>query len=226
MFFRNRLWFLVLVLLFSVSLPCLADEGFKPVWKVGQHWTIKAQYRDLRLAKEKWLPPVIWRFHVRGEKKIAGQDCFALHITPAKKKNLGVQAILYLAKSDLHLVKSIELFPSRGKPQIHAQQADQSRISPVLSGGSMIPFDLPLFPLSKMKNKESKSAEVAGEHATTLDGLVFVNPVKQSWTPTEGGFQVILDDPNGKGKMVQIWKPGKPWATQTQSPTMKTSLEK
>ncbi len=207
------------VLLILLALGCCttlsaSDQGFIPAWQVGDSWRIQANYRDQTREDGAWLKPIVWQFEVKAEKQIEGQDCFVVYVTPSERPNLKVQAVLYLAKNDLRMVKTIDVFPIQGVAKARESVGNGEHLSPVLSNDSLIPYDLPMFPLDGARtDSDENAAAVGGENATTAGEFTFVEKVSQKWSPSADGqgFQVVIEDPS-KGEIVQEWKAGRPWA--------------
>ncbi|MBF0409371.1 MAG: hypothetical protein HQM10_18670 [Candidatus Riflebacteria bacterium] len=222
--FRSML-LVALLFTLSVSTTAFCSGEFMPTWKVGDNWMIEAKYRNLISQENEWLPPVTWKFSVRSEKVINGEPCWVLHISPVKRGKLKVQAVLFLSKKDLHTVKKIDIFPVKGKAQAKAKEFNAARPSPLFSDESMIPYDLPVFPLSAaVKENDANSTSVGLERAVSVDNITFVDKVAQSWKPVNGGFEISLHDPDAKGEIKQIWKENAPWAVSMNSNSVQYQL--
>lgn len=206
--------FLGLILIGIFFIPAIVTaQDFMPNWRVGDSWVIEARYRNASGDGDEWLPAIRWQFRVRNLKTIDGVSCFVLHITPAERNDLKVQTILCLAESDLRLVRAIDIYPVRGRAEKFERDADISRYSPLLRNGSMVPYDMPLFPLAAGGETRNNAAGIRTEKSTEVDGLSFVEEVTQAWEPTDrGGFQVTLTNPVSDGQITQIWREGLPWA--------------
>lgn len=214
----KRLTTILLLVLILISMPATADdEGFRPHWQVGDTWTIEAKYRDvLKPGEDAWLPAIRWNFTVRARKNIRGEPCFVLHITP-ESSDLRAQTVLCLAESDLHLVEVVDVQPVQGKLQRKTRHGDPARISPISRDGSLVPYDLPMFPLAASRHEDlANIAGCSGEESHRVDGLTFVEQVQQSWKPVEGGFEVTLENPVTTKKLTQVWRTDAPWAVTSQ----------
>ena len=224
---KNRapaLFALALISLLLIPGLARAAEGFLPSWQVGESWTLEARYRDLAKADEAWLPPIRWTFSVRNRKEIEGVPCYVLHVTPADREDLRVQAILCLAEADLRLVKAVDVFPGRGRIMKRERRGDESRFSPLLRNGSLVPYDLPLFPLAAGGEERDNAAAVGAEKSVSVDGLTFVEEITQEWVPVDGGYRITLKNPVSDGWITQTWKEGLPWAESMQSHTLSYRL--
>ncbi|NLI76823.1 MAG: hypothetical protein GX442_10325 [Candidatus Riflebacteria bacterium] len=224
----NRGWTWVIVMAMVLFMAGMADcsEGFRPVWQVGQTWTVETSYKRLADGSEAWTTPVRWQFAVRAEKEIDGIDCYVVHVTAADLPEAKTQAVLCLAVSDLRPVQVIDVAAGPdGRAEATTRRLDGERLTPLLSGESAIPYDLPLFPLAaETREGEATGALVDGESANTADGLTFVDAVQQSWQPTATGFEVTLRTAGPLGTIIQTWETGRPWATRLTSDAVRCTL--
>lgn len=218
--------FLTAVFFLAGILSACADDGFMPMWHVGTSWTIEASRLRQDPQGTAWTPPVRWLFEVKNEKEIDGVPCFVVHVSSAAKHSAGTQAILCLSKQDLRAVRIVDVAPVAGKPQAQERSFDGSRISPLFSGESVIPYDLPLFPLAAASDDDARErdAAVAGEAATDVDGITFVDVTAQAWAKSEQGYRVTLDSGDSRGKLVQEWVSGAPWALSMTGRDVKYTL--
>ncbi|MBF0545112.1 MAG: hypothetical protein HQM08_11785 [Candidatus Riflebacteria bacterium] len=219
--------FLILFSLFAILFSCtlFADDGFMPKWKLGDSWVIEAKYINLKDQGTTWLPPIRWRFEVKAQKAFNNEPCWVLHITPESRPDLKVQSILCLSQKDLRPIRVVDIFPLRGEAKSKTKNFEGARISPLFSDDSMIPYDFPMFPLNAAVEGVG-SAVVAGEKASKVDEITFVEDVTQNWAPTTDGFKVVLQDGGGKGQITQTWKEGSPWATEMKSYSVVYTLVK
>ncbi|MBP7635240.1 hypothetical protein KBA41_13825 [Candidatus Ozemobacteraceae bacterium] len=217
---------LTAVFLLAGILSACADDGFMPFWQVGSSWAIEASRLRQDPQGTFWTTPARWLFEVKNEKEIDGVACFVVHVSSAAKHSAGTQAILCLSKQDLRAVRVVDVAPVGGKPQAHERRYDGSRISPLFSGESVIPYDLPMFPLAAASGDDARehNASVAGEAATDVDGITFVDATAQNWTKTEQGYRVTLDSGDSRGKLVQEWVAGEPWARSMTGRDVKYTL--
>lgn len=217
---------LTAVFLLAGILSACADEVFMPVWQVGTSWAIEASRLRQDPQGVAWTTPVRWLFEVRNEKEIDGVPCFVVHVSSTAKHSAGTQAILCLSKQDLRAVRIVDVAPVAGKPRAQERSFDGGRISPLFSGESVIPYDLPMFPLAAASDDDTRErdAAVAGEAVTDVDGITFVDVTAQSWTKTEQGYRVALDSGDSRGKLVQEWVAGEPWARSMTGRDVKYTL--
>jgi hypothetical protein len=234
----------VLALLTVPSLSAQDQPGFTPRWKVGDRWMLEATYRDMNQPGEVWLPPIRWMFRVRSVKEVAGHECYVIHAHP-QKRTLKMQAILFLSTKDLRPVRVIDIFPTPDGKVTHADRdIDPNNPAPLTSEGTLVPYDLPVFPLAR---EDVQAADGFGGYRGALGkifpkfrrigGLSFKKNVTQTNKKPErqhadvfsgyqtGGpsFQVELAEPRS-GTLTQFWQAGSPWAVQSESPLRKVKL--
>ncbi|RCK79246.1 MAG: hypothetical protein OZSIB_0117 [Candidatus Ozemobacter sibiricus] len=223
---RGWTWMIVLAMVLFLAGMAECGEGFQPSWQIGQTWTIEASFRRLADGSNAWTAPQRWRYEVKNRKEIDGVDCFVLHITPVDRPESKTQAILCLAVSDLRPVQVIDVAPGAdGRATATTRRFDGERLTPLLSGESPIPYDLPLFPLAaETRTGETTAGGFTGEAAHRADGLTFVEGVHQSWQPNGDGFEVTLETSGPLGTIRQTWEPGRPWATRMVSDAVRCTL--
>lgn len=245
--FKNLL--LAALLLAICSGTLLADEGFVPKWKIGDRWILEASYRDMRSPGEVWMPPLQWVFRVRNIKTWAGQECYVLHVFP-KTPEMKVQAILWLAVADLRPLRVIDIYPTGEGVKSMERDIDPNNPQPLLAEDTLIPYDLPVFPLVRanrsLQNADGfnayRSEPVAKKFAsvTKVGGLSFKRtttqknkmPEKQyadTFASYRGGsinesFQVELAEPRSNTSLIQLWQEGSPWAISSESVARKIRL--
>lgn len=239
----------VVLLLLAVCWPTFGQDdsvaaGYVPTWRVGDRWTLEATYRDLRQPGEVWLPPVQWIFKVRSMKVIDGQECYAVHVFP-KQQDLKAQAVLYLAVKDLRPVKVIDVFQVGSKPRSQERELDVAEVGPLSSEGSLIPYDLPVFPLMRHSVQRADSyGAYEGPKAKLfskirkLGGLKFRRQASQKTQRPERqhadtlgayrsageAFQVELGENRSNRNITQLWQEGSPWAISMESRDCKVRL--
>jgi len=221
-----------------------ASPGYVPAWEIGARWLVEATYRDLKVPGEVWLPPIRWVFKVRTKKMLQQQECYVLHIFP-QTPDMKLQAILYLSVNNLRLLRVIDIFPSQGKVTHTTRDVDIAHPQPLLSEGSLVPYDLPLFPLVKQTVQAADSFDAYREpearkiiSLNKIGGLTFKRtftqkdkaPDKQhadlfsAYRYSGDTFQVELCDVRSKETLVQVWQDGAPWAISSESPSRKVRL--
>lgn len=224
--FKIKHLVMVALLVVSVMVSARADDGFMPAWRVGDSWLIESSHLKNDPLGEAWTSPVRWLFEVKNEKDVDGVSCFVLYVTPKGSHHSRTQAILCLSKLDLHPVRVVDVSPVSGRADAKERRFDGERLSPLFSGESLIPYDLPMFPLAATPAGETldRSAAVAGEAASEVDGITFVDTTAQSWDRTDRGYRVTLDAGDGRGALVQEWVEGEPWAVAMTGRDVKCTL--
>ncbi len=245
-------WFWGIAVLFMaamiVSQPVGAagndESGFVPQLKVGDKWVLEARYRDMKNPGEPWLPPIRWVFRVRALKNIHRQDCYVIHVYP-QKSSIKVQAVLFLSTIDLRPMRVIDIFPTPNGVKSKERDVDPFHPQPLLAQDSLVPYDLPVFPLIRKNIQGQDSFESYQAPApksfskiTNLSGFRFKRSIQQSEKQADkqhadsfaayqnGGelFQIEMFDTNTKGNLTQIWQEGSPWALSSESYSRKVSF--
>ncbi len=214
-----------------------AEEGFVPSWNIGDKWTLEATYRDQRSPGEVWMPPIKWVFHVKSRKSVHRTDCYVLHIYPAKR-SLKMQAVLYLSVRDLRPMRLIEIYPSLFGAKSREKPIDPFHASPLIGDDTLIPYDLPVFPLVRpsVQRADGFGAYAAPEpkmfdKIKKVAGFSFKRQVSQTDKKPDrqhadaftayrlGGetFQVELTDTRSGAVQTQLWQEGSPWAVSCES---------
>lgn len=235
----------VLILASAVLPAQAADTGWVPQWKVGDEWVVRAWYRDLRYQGDVWLPPVDWHFKVQALKSIHRQECYVVYVYP-ERRSLKVQAILYLSTRDLHPIKVVDIYSTPGGVKSSERECDPFHAEPLLSESSMIPYDLPVFPLERpatVQNADGFAAyrdEAPKTFAPVrkVGNLKFKKKIAQktnqpstqradsfgAYRNTGTSFEVQLSDSGVKGTMTQMWQEGQPWAVGLESKAVRCRL--
>ncbi|HNV72971.1 MAG TPA: hypothetical protein PKO06_24895, partial [Candidatus Ozemobacteraceae bacterium] len=148
----KRVLVAAVVLLFWLSMAVAqaqsSSTGYVPSYKIGDKWFVEATYRDMKTPGEPWMTPIVWTFDVKNIKPIAGQNAYVIHVYP-KNRGLKMQAILYLATNDLRPLKVIDIFPRFLGVKHQVRDLDPNTPEPLLSENTLVPYDLPVFPLQK-----------------------------------------------------------------------------
>ena len=217
------------------------EEGYVPVWKVGQRWLLEASYRDLRVEGNAWMPPMQWIFNVRAKKIYNGEECYVLHVY-GRKTSQKNQAVLWLSVKDLRPLRVIDVYPTSSGMKYQERDINTYSSEPLVAEGTPIPYDLPAFPLVKADNR-AQAADGFGAYSRNsapnakkfsrirqVGGISFKRSVSQkSKTPDKqyadafagyskatrnAGqyFQVEIDEDRSNNKLTQIWQQGAPWA--------------
>lgn len=246
-------YFFVLVAAFCLCVapfPAYAT-GFVPQWEVGDSWVVQASYRDLLAedSNEKWNEPVNWEFKVRAIRNIANVECYVIHIYP-QDSEMNVQAILWLGVQDLRPIRVIDVFPSASGIQSSRRDFHPDYPEPLSSIDSIIPYDLPMFPLVRRQTQSADSpdgfdayrrggtAKQRHNQVARAGGISFRRIVSQSTSaPSKqfsdvfsqyraGGqtYQVEISQERSSEKMTQLWQQNSPWALSIQTQNMRARL--
>lgn len=242
-----RSFLLAALVCFVASGALFANEGFVPKWNVGDRWILEATYRDMRSPGEVWMPPLNWIFKVRAIKKISDQDCYVVHVYPLNK-SLKVQAVLWLAVEDLRPLKVIDIFPTSEGVKSSERDLDPGNPQPLLAADTLVPYDLPVFPLVKA-DTAVQGADGFSAYRTEPEAKKFTKvtkmgafsfkrtigqknkaPEKQfadtfaAYRSSGSSFQVELAEPRSNTSLIQLWQEGSPWAISSESVARKIKL--
>ena len=224
-----------------------SEQGFTPSWQVGDRWVLEASYRDLKSPGDVWLPPVNWVFMVRARKNLHGQECYVLHVF-ARKGEVKNQAILWLSTKDLRPMKVVDIFPtSEGMKHIE-REVDPNSSEPLLAEDSMVPYDLPAFPITRANNAVQGADGFAAYRGQSLakkfarirnvGGLSFKRTVAQknkapdkqfsdsfaAYRSSGATYQVEIDEERSGTSLMQLWQKGSPWAVSSENRDRKVRL--
>lgn len=248
----KRIFALVLLLGCCLAIPSVAtaqasaepQSGFVPRWQVGQQWMLEASYRDLKNEGEPWLPPVRWIFKVKALKNLHQKDCYVVYAFP-KDQHVKMQAVLYLGVDDLRPLRVIDIFPGPRGVQHRIRDFDPSTTTPLVNEDTMVPYDLPVFPLVSATRQNADgfgayAAPQAQNFAKVKTYGIFrfkkkiaqtgKQPEKQfadalgAYRSTGESFQVEMADPGSSGTMTQVWQESQPWAVMAESHGRKVRL--
>ncbi|MDD2997439.1 MAG: hypothetical protein PHV05_00180 [Candidatus Riflebacteria bacterium] len=222
-------------------------DGYIPTWKVGDRWVLEATYRDLKSEGEVWLPPIQWVFKVRAMKTVDNQKCYVVHIFP-NKGDMKNQAILWLSVDDLKPMRVIDIFPTNEGMKHAERDLDPSGEVPLLAEDTLIPYDLPVFPLNRANTAaqgadgfsayRGQAAEKKFAKIRNIGGLSFKRTVAQknkapekqyadtfaAYRSSGAAYQVEIDEPRSSTDIVQLWQKGSPWALSSENRDRKVRL--
>ncbi|MBI3039820.1 hypothetical protein HYY75_12375, partial [bacterium] len=189
---------------------------------------------------EVWLPPITWVFEIKSIKKLNRQDCYILYIYP-QNSSIRAQAVIYLSTVDLRVFRIIDIFPTSTGVKKQERDFDPNTPEPLLSEGSLVPYDLPVFPLVRKTVQSADGFSAYSEPSakefgkiTKIGGFKFKKSVSQtekkpdkqhadvfSSYRSSGGeqFQIELKDPKANETIIQLWQEGTPWALLSESPS-------
>jgi len=222
-------------------------EGYVPNWKVGDFWTLEATYRDLKSEGEIWMAPVEWVFRVRAVKQVKGIECYVIHVY-SRKKSIRPQAVLWLSKAELRPVKVIDIFETPNGIGHSERDIDPQEASPLVADGTIVPYDLPVFPLNKANSavqgadgfgayrsqasekKFAKISKVGGLSFKRVIGQKNKTPEKQyadtfaAYRSSGQSFQVEIAEERSSTNITQLWQQGSPWAISSENRDRKVRL--
>lgn len=247
---RSLIRCILLILAIMVSVAAVASspqEGFVPSWRVGDSWTLEATYRDLKSAGEVWLPPINWVFKVRAIKERDGIECYVIHVYPAKNE-LKAQAVLWLSVADLRPVKVIDVFQTNDGMAHSDREVDAGAALPLIANDTMVPYDLPAFPLNRANTAvqgadgfaayRDQPAEKKFARLTDVGGLSFKRVIGQKSKAPEkqyadtfaayrsngATYQVEIAEERSGARLMQLWQQGSPWAVSSENRDRKVRL--
>jgi hypothetical protein len=170
-----------------------------------------------------------------------------VHVFPGNPE-LKVQAVLWLAVKDLQPLRVIDIYPKGGKARSSEKDFDLTNPQPLLSEDTLVPYDLPVFPLIKANSavqnadgfnayrhepkekKFTKLKKISGFSFKRTIGQKNKKPEKQysdtfsAYRSNGQSFQVELAEPRSNTSLVQLWQEGSPWAISSESDARKVRL--
>ena len=248
----KKYMFAVIAVCFMLSCAtCVlaSEKGFVPQWNVGERWVVEASYRDQlnEDSADVWLTPVEWIFRVRAIRDIEEESCYVVHIYP-RNNEMRVQAVLWLAVSDLRPLRVIDIFPTTDGVGNSRRDFHPDYPEPLSSIDSLIPYDLPIFPLRQVNTSlqgadgfdayRREPEKTRFNSFSRVGGMSFRRSVGQSNRPPErqysdafaayrgGGnqFQVELTNARDGQTMTQLWQEGSPWAISVETRDLRARL--
>lgn len=245
---KKLLSFSLIAMLFVLSSATdVLASGYVPQWKVGDRWVLEASYRDKLNDIEGWTPSVEWMFRVRAIRKINDEQCYVVHVFP-RKPGLKVQAVLWLSVENLQPLRVIDIYPTPEGAGYSRRDYDPKYPEPLSAPDSMIPYDMPVFPLVKADTsvqgadgfdayrtepeaaKYDRISQVGGLSFRRAVGQKNRNPQRQysdAFSAYRGGgekFQVEVSDARSGETMTQLWQEGSPWAISVETADVKVKL--
>ncbi len=200
----------VFLFAFLASPPASLAQGTldKPQWKVGLNWDVKVRQKSIvspmdRPGQQRESVRV-WHFSVERALLVDGAPAFAVAVT-CSSKDCGSESYMLFFAQDALTVRRIEVYPFgwEGKKIIHWYR--RSGVGPTVTHFGYVPFSMPVFGRS-------------GEESFTYEHCVngpngFVQKVTQAVQDRDDHLEVQLTE--GKTRVLQIWRPGLPWAAYT-----------
>lgn len=228
-YFMKRYMFGILLVfaLIVCSFQSAGADNFRPTWKTGDRWLVKAVYLS-HMDKEKWSGPVFWEYEITGLEGEGREGSYIIEIRD-RDGHLNLKTRLVYSADDLKLL-SVEIEKKiRGKEYVKSMTFS-SGDAPVVTEHTLTPYDSPVFPVvCPSLNEFSVKREV--------DGLKSVQIVRQ-----ESRFVSITDEVPElpiEGKLIEIkctgeegfyfvqyWEIGFPWPVYGENNNMKYWLVK
>ena len=218
---RYMFGILLVFALIICSFQLAGADNFRPTWKIGDRWLVKAVYLS-HMDKEKWSGPVFWEYEVIG---IEGEDqkrCYILEIRD-RDGRLNLNTRLEYRDKDLSLTKA-KITKIRGGKELVRNLAFKGGI-PVITEQTLTPYDSPVFPLMYQPSAEFSFKRQIGDleavevlrqdmrEVSTVDGI----QVKPSCS------ELIEVKCIGKDGIVfiQYWDRAYPWPIYGRNVNMK-----
>lgn len=218
---------IVFLLLFVIIFPFQAGaDNFRPSWKAGDRWLVKAVYPS-HTARDKWSEPVFWEYEIIG---LEGDEPEGRYVIEIKDRDgrLNLKTRLSYSAGDLSLVRAEISNIRRGDESVRVLTYDRG--IPVLTEQTLTPFDFPVFPLTWPSSAEFSVTR-------EIDGLKAVQTVRQDVRlVTESdelpgllpGSGLIEVEYTGKDGFIfmQYWDKAYPWPVYGENINMKYWLVK
>ncbi len=241
---------ILLTVALALSNVALATEGFTPSWSIGEEWVLESSHRDLKSDEVEWQVPIRWNFKVRAIKQVQGVECYALHVH-SLNPDVREQAVLYLGKEDLRPIRVIDIFPSAEGMKHSQRDFDPNSPQPLLSDGSLVPYDLPVFPLENESNRAQGAFGRAREavakrfaRVRNVGGVGFKRTVSQKnrqpkvnrANAAQGAqglkadakpvYSIEMSEERSTNDISQTWREGYPWSVAATKRDRKVRLIK
>ncbi len=218
----------------------LKPQEFKPRWKVGQKWVVETVSSQTQINRDlKGAPkpkPVKWHFEVQGIEKVGGDDCYKVEIKCEAGKRVQPVTTIWSNAKTMMMQQFKTQVPVQGEFRPVTEQYKQSgaRPAPVIAPLSVLPLEMPVF-LDDAGTKEGKQTfdyeVISGPgEAKALGDVSFGIQVEQEVSAPPADYAKGLNLPEDfskglekaplmkveikasrKGKVEQLWQPGKPW---------------
>ena len=236
----------------SLSLTLAADidpEGFRPVWQVGQRWTVETESVQIQVRREATDQPVVqkvrWQFHVQATEPLDGRDCFKLAITCASANDQPA-TVLWVDRQTMTLrqLQTQLQTPDGRRTVTESYRADSGQPFPAFAPLSVPPLELPLF-LAGTKGTQTFSYEASSgpPGVKAVGDLGFAFSVRQDLQQVDedqvkellpADFTKGLEKKPilevrlkaGRSQVRQLWQPGLPWPVFSDNGAAKSRLVK
>ncbi|MDD5724327.1 MAG: hypothetical protein PHY29_11415 [Syntrophales bacterium] len=213
---------LPLICCMSASLgEAAVANSFSPVWRVGDHWTVKAVYRSYP-DQGKWSEPVFWRYDIVERAQEGGMEYLIMEVRD-REDRLKVSSRLVYRAEDLSLVRVEASKTRRGKEFVTVLACGGA--APVATEQTLTPYDTPVFPLicpSSLDFSVTKHVDQLKAVRTVRQEVRQVSGVEEMPGLSPGGdlIEVIC---TGKDELVftQYWDTALPWPVYGENGNMK-----
>ena len=209
----------------------LAAASTLPRWEVGTTWGLKCQYLQSILSKQKgaplsWSEPVEFVYRVAAKRVEAGATRYTILARPRGKAQFATCFVLVEKDGQLALTRAEDRMLQAGtvvKKPLPVQSG-----APSISQGSMIPIDLPVFPLAQPAPFRFTESAGGMQFQITRTQLSFSAPgpckdlegsavrFEVPVRPASLRAVTVEEQPSGR-KMLQYWSDDQPWAVFCQS---------
>jgi hypothetical protein len=190
----------------AASVEAADEHAFAPEWRDGQTWTVVVRY-PVPMKENVWSQPVEWRYRVSGP-DAAGTLVVAIEEegedTLSVSTRLSVTSELTLSAAETRRVL-------RGKDRIKTIRFETQ--APVVTSGTLTPFDFPVFPLGVPSSSEHLVKEQVAGGLTAR--RTFVQEVREVEAVAElPGWEDLIEVECAEGDeplFRQVWHRGYPW---------------
>jgi len=201
-------------------------ELLGPHWNVGDEWIVETETRSEQRSKGNerevvWSKPIRWKFRVEAVEKNDDETLFRTTIVCLEENPINPKLAIWLDGDSGALVRLESTLTFAGKETTFVETyVGKDGYSPVIGTIPAIPLDMPLFNSQKRLDGKKKQAYSIFQGRQTKSGndVVFLRRIEQTTNPepeTEAqsgaGVRVMLK--SGSDYAIQIWNPGKPWAS-------------
>jgi hypothetical protein len=200
------------------------SELLGPHWSVGDEWIVETETRSEQYAKGNerevvWSKPVRWKFIVEAVEQIDDKELLKASIICLEENPLNPKLAIWLDSDSGVLVRLESTSTFGGKERTFEETyVGEDGDSPVLGTIPALPLDIPFFKIQKGPgvNQQYSYSTFQGKPTKTSRDLVFFRRIEQSVEPnandqTGVSFRITLK--SGSDYAIQIWNPGKPWAS-------------
>lgn len=209
------------VVIIGLLVGCLASFAFggeiaAPTWQAGHSWTVKAVYRQYGPDRE-WSTPVFWKYQIGESVTLDGEPCMAVAVNSVHPGPELAARLLFRA-SDFSLVQAELAKTRRGKTV--SQTLSYTGGAPVKTEQTLIPFDMPVFPLVPPSEAGFAVQKPVGQDMILTENLrqttrIAINPegaIDTQGKPLQGAYtRVECLTPDNASLFLQYWQEGLPW---------------